>query len=102
MANENLIVDDSELLVWAAKIKDAVDDYKAIGEKPFDDDIEALNKMNTDFTAKLKEMIKNLNSGNKKMIKALDKIAENTEKIVKNLQEVDEHALDSMGNKGGE
>lgn len=47
-------------------------------------------------------MIKNLNSGNKKMIKALDKIAENTEKIVKNLQEVDEHALDSMGNKGGE
>lgn len=100
MANGNLKVDDSALLIQAAKIKDAVEDYKAMGEKPFDEDIEALNKMNTDFTAKLKEMIKNLNSDNKKMVKALDKIVENTEKIVKNLQDVDEHALQSMGNKG--
>lgn len=97
MANEILKVDDEELIRQAKKMQDAVNDYKKFGKKPFDDDIDALKAMNTDFTAKLVTMVGNLNSGNKKIIKALEGIAKNTQKIADNLKEVDEHAVNSMG-----
>lgn len=100
MASDKLEIDEKALLSQVTSMKDAIEDYKAIGEKPFDDDIDALDEMNTDFTAKLKVMLKNLNSSNKKIVKALDKIAANTEKIASNLKEVDEHAVQSMGYEG--
>lgn len=65
MASEKLEIDLEALTAQAEKISEHVDDYKSFGKRPFDDDIDDLENMNSDFVAKLKIMVENLNSGNK-------------------------------------
>lgn len=97
MANELLKIDEETMQKQVTLIKDAVEDYKNFGDKPFDEFIEAMNDMNTDFLAKFKVMLGDLNDSNGNVIKELEEIASLTEEILKTFQKIDDDAVASMG-----
>lgn len=97
MANELLKIDEETMQKQVTLIKDAVGDYKNFGDKPFDPFIEAMNDMNTDFLAKFKVMLEDLNDSNGNVIKELEEIASLTEEILKTFQKIDDDAAASMG-----
>ncbi|MDE6626524.1 MAG: hypothetical protein K2K56_09165 [Lachnospiraceae bacterium] len=97
MANELLKIDEEALQKQVTLIKDAVGDYKNFGDKPFEESIEALNDMNTDFLAKFRVMLGDLNDSNGNVIKELEEIASLAEEILKTFQKIDDDAAASMG-----
>lgn len=97
MADDRLKIDKENLRIQAVNIKDAVDQYKQFGQSPFKEEITAMEGMNTDFIAKFKVMLDDLDDGNSKAIKALEEIAELTEEILETFEKIDEDAAASMG-----
>lgn len=97
MANELLKIDQAAMQKQVTLIKEAVEDYKSFGDKPFEEYIEAMNDMNTDFLAKFKVMLGDLNDSNGNLIKELEEIAGLTEEILKTFQKIDDKAASSMG-----
>jgi len=97
MADERLKIDNENLHTQAADIKEAVEQYKQFGENPFSEELTALEEMNTDFTAKFKTMLEDLDDGNSKSVEALEEIAELTEEILETFEKIDEDAAASMG-----
>lgn len=97
MASEILKINEATMEAQVTKIKEAVNNYKQFAEKPFSDEIEYLDDMNTDFIAKFKVMLGDLDDDNSKVVAALEEIAGLTEEILKTFQKVDDDAVATMG-----
>lgn len=97
MASEILKIDEAAMQNQVTLIKEALEDYKNFKEEPFKDYIEAMNDMNTDFLARFKVMLGDLNDSNSNVIKELEEIAGLTEEILKTFQKIDDDAAASMG-----
>lgn len=97
MGSEILKINETTMETQVTKIKKAVDNYKQFAENPFSDEIEYLNDMNTDFIAKFKVMLGDLDDDNSKVVEALEEIAGLTEEILKTFQKVDDDAVAAMG-----
>lgn len=96
MAGDKLTIDKSQMKEQAEKVQSAVSTYKSFGNKPFDVEIEYLDGMNTDFTAKLVTMLEDLNEGNPELTEALEDIGELTQSIVDTFEKVDHDAAKDM------
>lgn len=97
MGSEILKINEATMETQVTNIKKAVDNYKQFAENPFSDEIEYLNDMNTDFIAKFKVMLGDLDDDNSKVVEALEEIAGLTEEILKTFQKVDDDAVAAMG-----
>ena len=97
MAVDKLTLDIIQMKEQVKKIQNAVSDYRNFAEKPFDTEIEYLNAMNTDFTAKLVTMLEDLNDSNPDLIKKLEEIGELTQSIMDTLEKVDVDTAKDMG-----
>lgn len=97
MASEKLEIDMEVMQTQAQAVSDAVEAYKKFGENPFDEEVASLEDMNTDFIAKYKVMLGDLNDGNSKVIETLEEIADLTKQILDNFEKVDAEAVASMG-----
>lgn len=89
MSADALKLDNKNMRKIASEIDLAVNDYSNFGKKPFEKELEILEKMNTDFLAKFTTMVENLNDSNEKLTKKLTKISEMTKEIVDNFEEID-------------
>lgn len=97
MGSEILKINEATMETQVTNIKKAVDNYKQFAGNPFSDEIEYLNDMNTDFIAKFKVMLGDLDDDNSKVVEALEEIAGLTEEILKTFQKVDDDAVAAMG-----
>lgn len=91
-----LNVDVDEMRAQVKTLKEAMSSYSGYGNLPFSDQIATLDGMNTDFLAKFKTMLKNLNYANPNLSCSLEEIAELTQAIADTLEEVDEKSVDRM------
>lgn len=97
MADDNLKIDEETLTAQITNIKEAIDNYTSFATDPFSEEIEGLETMNTDFIAKFKVMLDDLNEDNSTVIEALEEISGLTEEILQTFQKIDDDAVSSMG-----
>lgn len=97
MASEPLKINIQQMEKQVSAIRQAVDDYTEFGENPFEDEITKLGEMNTDFTAKFKVMLDNLNDGNSNSIAAVEEIAGLADAILNTFMKIDREAVEKMG-----
>ena len=97
MAYDILKINKEQMQSQIDDIKQALEDYIAFGEKPFDEEITSLEGMNTDFVVKFNVMLGDLNAGNDGAIKSLAEIVSLAETILLNFQKIDDKAVAEMG-----
>lgn len=97
MAYDILKINKEQMQSQIDDIKQALEDYIAFGEKPFDEEITSLEDMNTDFVVKFNVMLGDLNAGNDGAIKSLTEIVSLAESILLNFQKIDDKAVAEMG-----
>jgi len=91
-----LDLDKKTVRTAGKNLGEAVEDYSDFGKKPFTDEIEMLNGMNTDFTAHFRTILMNINDSNAGMLKNLEEAAKKAIEIVDKFEEVDENAVGKM------
>ena len=85
-----LKVNKAEVRKKAQNLSDAVEDYLSFGNKPFDEERKLLKGMNTDFTAKFREILGNVNDTNKDIVKDLEGVANKAIEIIDKFEDIDE------------
>lgn len=96
MGNNNLKIDNEQMHAQAEAIQEAIFAYQNFAQTPFDTEIDQLNQMNTDFLAKFKTMLQDLNDSNPKLLEALEDIGELTQGVVDTFEELDEKTAGEM------
>lgn len=87
---DNISLNYEEISDEIENLKNALTEYESYGDHPFDDYLEELGDMNSDFIAKLITMVENLNKDNKKLLKNYKAIASDASDIAENLLAMDE------------
>ena len=90
MATEKLTIDLGEVEKCATKLQGVIDIYNICKNQPFAYDLDLLNTMNSDFNAKLKTMLEDLNDSDKSLYDEYMGIVVDAFNIIKTLDEVDE------------
>lgn len=99
MGNDRLKIDNEQMHVRADAIQDAISTYQGFSRTPFDTEIGYLEEMNTDFLAKFKTMLEDLNDSNPKLLESLEDIGELTQEIVDTFEELDEKTASEMDSR---
>ena len=93
---DSLEVDGKALKKKISNLSAALKGMKIGGTKRFSGDLKNLGNMNTDFIAKLKPMIENIDSDYSKVIKRLNNDISNANKIVEELEKADSKMASKM------
>ena len=94
--NSKLKLDEGQMNERVDALKNAIEDFRTVGHSPFDEEIGYLESMNTDFTAKLRTMLENLNDDSIAFLGDLEELEERAEEIAENLKKVDTDNAKSM------
>lgn len=86
---EILEINSKELEEKISELSKSLDCMTKKGRKRFSEDISNLDEMNTDFTAKLKSMIQNINSDYMKLIRRVENEINYANKIASELEKAD-------------
>lgn len=98
---EELDVDLLELKKSANNLKNAIEKYEAYSKNPFEEDLEELDKMNSDFISKLYYMLDEINGDAVELSDDYKNIAKIAAEISKNFKKVDEEQAQSIKKGGG-
>ena len=93
---DSLAVDGKALKKKISNLSEALKKMENGGTERFTDDLTNLGNMNTDFIAKLKPMIENIDSDYSKKMKRINNDISNANKIVEELEKADSKMASKM------
>lgn len=93
---DSLAVDGKALKKKISNLSAALKKMENGGTERFTDDLTNLGNMNTDFIAKLKPMIENIDSDYSKKMKRINNDISNANKIVEELEKADSKMASKM------
>lgn len=92
-----LKLDEEEMRAKTKELNDAVSEYLSFAQDPFSAELSYLDSMNTDFLAKFKTMIEDLDESNAAEIETIQEITDMADEIVDTFEDIDETAANAMG-----
>ena len=87
--SNTLKLDKESVRNAATSLSEAIEEYQGFGEEPFESEIALLGSMNTDFLAKFKTMLENINRSNAKTLSELEEAAKKAVEIVDTFEGID-------------
>ncbi|MCP1103082.1 endonuclease IV [Aequitasia blattaphilus] len=95
--DKDLKLDETGLIKRTVNLEEAIATYKNFAHRPFTQEVSLLEGMNSDFLAKFKNMLEDLNESNTKVIENLQGVAVKGKEIADTFEDIDDEAKEKLG-----